>query len=243
MTFAEADAQYELIKQRYQAGELTDEQYDDQLRKLMVLDELGRWWAKSRENGAWHFYDAVTESWMPNSPPTAGQDASKVPLASTSPASTPASPSPADPATAQTYVGPTARTSGAASPVPGSSALPKWAAVAPASVQRQAAAKGAPVGPSAPPAGPAAGGYSARDFGPVSELSGSLKVVFYVLSLLVPVLGFALFFVYRKKPAQADRSAARVFLILGVVSLIFTCLGTVAIYLIESVLLGTRALA
>ena len=243
MTFAEADAQYELIKERYQAGALTDEQYDDELRALMILDELGRWWAKSRENGAWHFYDAATESWMPDSPPTAGQDVSMVPLASTSPASTPTSLAPADPAIALTNVGPTARTSGAASPAPGSSALPKWAAVAPASAQRPAAAKSAPASTTAAPASAAAGGHSARDFGPVSELSGTLKVIFYILSLLVPVFGFVLFFVYRKKPAQADRSAARVFLILGVVSLIFTCLGSVAIYLIESVLLGTRALA
>ncbi len=243
MTFAEADAQYELIKQRYQAGALTDEQYDDELRALMILDELGRWWAKSRENGAWHFYDAATESWMPDSPPTAGQDVSMVPLASTSPASTPTSLAPADPAIALTNVGPTARTGGAASPAPGSSALPKWAAVAPASAQRPAAAKSAPASTTAAPASAAAGGHSARDFGPVSELSGTLKVIFYILSLLVPVFGFVLFFVYRKKPAQADRSAARVFLILGVVSLIFTCLGSVAIYLIESVLLGTRALA
>jgi hypothetical protein len=132
----------------------------------------------------------------------------------------------------------------AAGPGTGRGALPKWAAVAPASVTPPAAGGAGkvdqPAGAPGAPAG-AAAGYHARDFGPIPELSGSLKVVFFVLSLLVPVLGFVLFLVYRKKPAQADRSAARVFLILGVISLVFACLGSVAIYVLESVLLGIRA--
>ena len=57
MTFAEADAQYEVIKQQYLAGALDEEQFDEQLHRLMVLDDAGVWWAKSRENGSWHYYD------------------------------------------------------------------------------------------------------------------------------------------------------------------------------------------
>ena len=123
MTFAEADAQYELVKQRYQAGALTDEQYDDQLRSLMVLDNTGRWWAKSRENGTWHYYDAATDSWLLGAPPVAA------PAAPSRPAAPQPSPAAAGPqTTAGTPVFPAAGNSRGG-------ALPKWAAVAPASVQ------------------------------------------------------------------------------------------------------------
>lgn len=229
MTFAEADAQYELVKQRYQSGGLNDEQYDDQLRSLMVLDDQGRWWAKSRENGGWHYFDPATNNWLSGVPPIA-------PPAAPLPRQGNAAAAAAD-RSAVSAASPSS-TAGA-----GQEGLPKWAAVAPPSVQqpKSTAKSGGPlaVGPNSQPAGsPAPGAYSARDFGPISELSGSLKVIFYVLSLLIPVFGFVLFFVYRKKPAQADRSAARVFLILGVVSLVFSCIAGASVVLLESVILG-----
>jgi hypothetical protein len=69
---------------------------------------------------------------------------------------------------------------------------------------------------------------AAAGFGPIPELGTALKVIFYLLSFFIPLAGFILFFVYRNKPAQQDRSAARTFLILGVVSLALSCLCTVA---------------
>lgn len=55
------------------------------------------------------------------------------------------------------------------------------------------------------------------------ELSPGLKVVFYILSFLVPIVGIVLFFVYRSKPAPADQAAARLFLILGVIAFALSC--------------------
>ena len=55
------------------------------------------------------------------------------------------------------------------------------------------------------------------------ELSPGLKIVFYILSFLVPIVGIVLFFVYRSKPALEDRAAARLFLILGVVAFGLSC--------------------
>lgn len=57
-----------------------------------------------------------------------------------------------------------------------------------------------------------------------AELSSGLKVVFYILSFFVPIVGVVLFFVYRTKPAQEDRSAANLFLILGLVSFGLSCM-------------------
>ena len=55
------------------------------------------------------------------------------------------------------------------------------------------------------------------------ELSPGLKIVFYILSFLVPIVGIVLFFVYRGKPAAEDRAAARLFLILGVIAFALSC--------------------
>ncbi|MCB0053262.1 MAG: hypothetical protein M9936_25680 [Caldilinea sp.] len=56
------------------------------------------------------------------------------------------------------------------------------------------------------------------------ELSSGLKVVFYILSFLVPIVGIVLFFVYRNKVNEQDKAAARLFLILGIVSFVISCM-------------------
>lgn len=72
---------------------------------------------------------------------------------------------------------------------------------------------------------PAAQTFSAGSFHTGQpELSPGLKVIFYILSFVVPIVGIVLYFVYRAKPAQEDRSAANLFLILGVISFALSCL-------------------
>jgi hypothetical protein len=65
--FREADRRYFEIKQRHEAGTLTDEEFDELLKELMVEDEEGRWWAKSRRTGEWHYNDGTT--WVKDTPP------------------------------------------------------------------------------------------------------------------------------------------------------------------------------
>src|SRR3712207_5999438 len=66
-TFQEADRRYAELKRRHDAGEVSDEEFDEQRRRLMVRDEGGRWWAKSRETGEWHYYDGT--AWIKDTPP------------------------------------------------------------------------------------------------------------------------------------------------------------------------------
>ena len=222
MTFAEADAQYEIAKQRYLAGALTDQQYDDQLRGLMVSDDQGRWWAKSRENGNWHYYDTAADSWIASTPPV-----EPPPLRPPSPAAPAAPPSPQPQSPQPQSPQPQSLRPAAPGSTPtmtsSQAGVPKWAAVVPATHTPATSATSKTAQPPTPVAPPAAG-YSAADFRPLPELSGTLKLIFAVLAFLVPVLGIVLFLIYRGKPAQADRAAARLFLILGVVSLALTCL-------------------
>ena len=65
--FHEADRRYAEIKQRHEAGNLTDEEFDEQLKELMVQDQEDRWWVKSRNTGEWHYYDGT--AWIKDTPP------------------------------------------------------------------------------------------------------------------------------------------------------------------------------
>jgi hypothetical protein len=67
VNFREADRRYAEIKRRHEAGTLTDEEFDEQLKQLMVQDEEDRWWVKSRTSGEWHYYDGT--AWIKDTPP------------------------------------------------------------------------------------------------------------------------------------------------------------------------------
>jgi hypothetical protein len=65
--FQEADRRYAEIKRRHEAGSLTDEEFDEQLKELMVQDQEDRWWVKSRTTGEWHYHNGT--AWIKDTPP------------------------------------------------------------------------------------------------------------------------------------------------------------------------------
>jgi hypothetical protein len=66
-SFEESDRRYVEIKRRYEAGTLTDEEFDEQLKQLMVQDQEGRWWSKTRITGDWYYHDGT--AWIKDTPP------------------------------------------------------------------------------------------------------------------------------------------------------------------------------
>jgi hypothetical protein len=65
--FREADRRFTETKRRFDAGSISDEEFYAQLRRLMVQDDEGRWWAKSRKTGDWNYHDGNT--WIRGTPP------------------------------------------------------------------------------------------------------------------------------------------------------------------------------
>jgi beta-lactam-binding protein with PASTA domain len=65
--FQEADRRYEELKRQLDGGSISEEEFDEQLQRLMVQDESGRWWVKSRKGGEWHYHDG--KSWVRGTPP------------------------------------------------------------------------------------------------------------------------------------------------------------------------------
>jgi hypothetical protein len=65
--FQEAERRYAEIKRRHDAGSLTNEEFDEQLKQLMVQDQEGLWWVKSRATGDWYKHDGT--AWIKDTPP------------------------------------------------------------------------------------------------------------------------------------------------------------------------------
>ena len=65
--FREADRRYAELKDQLDARTLSTEEFDAQRRRLMVQDDEGRWWAKSRKTGEWNYHDG--SAWHPGIPP------------------------------------------------------------------------------------------------------------------------------------------------------------------------------
>jgi hypothetical protein len=77
ITFQEADRRYAKLRREQESGSLGDEEFDAELKQLMVQDPEGRWWAKSPTTGEWHYHDGT--AWVKDTPPgyQAPQDTSE----------------------------------------------------------------------------------------------------------------------------------------------------------------------
>ncbi len=65
--FREADRRYAELKRQHEAGKISGEEFDAQLKQMMVQDDEGRWWAKSRKTGEWHYHNG--SAWVRDIPP------------------------------------------------------------------------------------------------------------------------------------------------------------------------------
>jgi hypothetical protein len=67
MDFREADRRHAELKRQLEDGTISAEEFDAQRQQLMVQDDEGRWWAKSRESGDWNYHDG--SGWIRGTPP------------------------------------------------------------------------------------------------------------------------------------------------------------------------------
>ena len=65
--FREADRRFAEAKRQFDAGSISDEEFDAQRLRLMVEDAGGHWWARSRKSGEWNYYDG--SAWVRGTPP------------------------------------------------------------------------------------------------------------------------------------------------------------------------------
>jgi hypothetical protein len=75
--FQEADRRYAELKRQRDSGTISDEEFDAQRQQLMVQDDEGRWWAKSRKTGEWNYHNG--NAWVRGTPPGYQYSQSKSP--------------------------------------------------------------------------------------------------------------------------------------------------------------------
>jgi membrane peptidoglycan carboxypeptidase len=65
--FEEVERKVKVLRARYQAGQLTRDQFQAELRRLMFLGDDGHWWMLGVESDRWYQYDGRT--WTAANPP------------------------------------------------------------------------------------------------------------------------------------------------------------------------------
>ena len=65
--FRQAETNIRALRQQYQQGSLTRDQFQSELRRLMVLDENNVWWMMGVESDRWYRHE--NGQWVPATPP------------------------------------------------------------------------------------------------------------------------------------------------------------------------------
>jgi hypothetical protein len=65
--FSAAEAEYYRLKGLMELGRINREQFDAELKKLMVQDAQGRYWVLGADSGKWYVHDG--QSWVESNPP------------------------------------------------------------------------------------------------------------------------------------------------------------------------------
>ncbi|NJL94666.1 MAG: hypothetical protein HC915_13555 [Anaerolineae bacterium] len=65
--FAEVEQKVNILRDQFLQGRITREQLQDELRRLMLLDDQGRWWMLGLETNRWYRYTG--REWLPEEPP------------------------------------------------------------------------------------------------------------------------------------------------------------------------------
>src|SRR5919204_5578901 len=87
MDFPEAEQKFRELQARVQRGEaLSEEQYQEELAKLMIQDERGTFWSLEPGTGRWLYFNGT--EWMPGTPPRPSIETPPPPVTPTEPAQT-----------------------------------------------------------------------------------------------------------------------------------------------------------
>jgi len=74
------------------------------------------------------------------------------------------------------------------------------------------------------------GSYSGDYAGASTEISGGMKILLYILSLLFPIAGFVIGAIYYMNPDEEFKHVGKICLLLGVLSIFLTFCCAVMLY-------------
>ncbi len=68
--FREVEQSVQILRDQFKQGQITRAQLETELRRLMVLDDQGRWWTLGVDSNRWYRFDG--REWIPDAPPQTG---------------------------------------------------------------------------------------------------------------------------------------------------------------------------
>src|SRR3990172_8095831 len=66
MDFQDLQSRYDEVREQFDAGELSEEEFKEELEGLQLKDEQGHYWTIGAQSGKWYFYDG--RRWVEETP-------------------------------------------------------------------------------------------------------------------------------------------------------------------------------
>jgi hypothetical protein len=73
MKFRSVQEAFEGLKKHFQSGEISRQDFIDEMKKLRLEDEQGRFWMIGAQSGKWYYFDG--KDWIQSEPPSQKDDA------------------------------------------------------------------------------------------------------------------------------------------------------------------------
>jgi hypothetical protein len=67
-SFSQVNEAFEALKRKFQAGEISREDFIDGMKKLRIRDDEGRFWMIGAQTGKWYYFDG--KDWIQSEPPS-----------------------------------------------------------------------------------------------------------------------------------------------------------------------------
>jgi len=67
-SFIQVGEAFKVLKTRFQSGDISRQEFIDEMKKLRIRDDLGRFWMIGAQTGKWYFFNG--KDWVPASPPS-----------------------------------------------------------------------------------------------------------------------------------------------------------------------------
>src|SRR4030042_5639881 len=68
MTFQGVQESFERLKKRFRNGEISKQDFIEEIKKLRLKDAHGRFWTVGLQTGKWYYFDG--KDWLPGEPPS-----------------------------------------------------------------------------------------------------------------------------------------------------------------------------
>ena len=67
-SFSQVNEAFDTLKAKFQTGEISRQEFIDEMKKLRIRDDEGRFWMIGAQTGKWYYFDG--KDWIQSEPPS-----------------------------------------------------------------------------------------------------------------------------------------------------------------------------